>query len=61
MVKSFNPLLLKDIKKGEVVAVVIPHKTYIKDIILIAKHLAKSNNALCYVSLDMSYNFLIKK
>jgi len=46
MTKSFSPKLLKEIKKGEMVAVVIPNKTYNKDIILISKYLSKMPNML---------------
>ena len=49
-----------DIKKGEIVVVILPDRTYSRDIITVTSQLAKKYNNICYVSLNKPYNSLIK-
>lgn len=53
-----------DIKKGEIVVVVIPDKpfevTFSKAIIGITSQLSKDYNSICYISLNKPYYHLIK-
>ena len=49
-----------DIKEGEVIVVIIPDRTYGKDIIDLTSQLAKEYNNICYVGLNKPYNSLMK-
>lgn len=49
-----------DIKRGEIAVIIIPDKTYSKDIIDITIQQAKDYRSLCYVSLNKPHDSLIK-
>ena len=49
-----------DIKKGEVVVVIIPDKTFGRDNIEVTSQLSKDYNSICYISLNKPYFHLIK-
>ena len=48
------------VKKGERVVIIIPDSTYSKDIIVISSQLAKDYGSIFYLSLNKSYDALIK-
>lgn len=49
-----------DIKKKEIIVVIIPNKAYSKDIITVSGQLAKDYKSICFVSLNKPHHTLLK-